>query len=200
MARRCVGWASAAVTHLIWELDMADWLGSRTQLKHLCCSHSHITAGPNKILGSRRAEQEVAQAQRRTFPASKDFALGPVGCTLSVKYVTLVCRSVAVGCIKKGKCHRAAVAHVQTHQQAGTAVLIFGCKRNDTLLKPQRGFQSFTVIYSLFVPVPTSGSVHWLAGGLTNRKICSVCKFRIYGAEKYADIMLIVRQPSPYLP
>lgn len=74
MARRCVGWASTAVTHLIWELDMADWLGSRTQLKHLCCSHSHITAGPNKMLGCRRAGQEVAQAQRHTFPflASKD--------------------------------------------------------------------------------------------------------------------------------
>lgn len=120
------------------------------------------------MLGSRRAGQEVAQAQRRTFPfpASKDFALGPVGCTLSVKYVTLVCRSVAVGCIKKGKCRRADVTHAQTHQQAGTAVLIFGCKRNDTLLKPQRGFLSFTIIYSLFVPVPTkwiSALVGWRA-------------------------------------
>lgn len=57
---------------------------------------------------------------------------------------------------------------LQTHQiqQAGTAVLIFGCKRNDTLLKPQRGFQSFTIIYSLFVPVPTkwiSALVGWRA-------------------------------------
>lgn len=103
MARRCVGWASAAVTRLIWELDMADWLGSRTQLKHLCCSHSHITAGPNKTHGSRRAGHEVAQAQCRTLPvlASKDFALGLVGSTLSVRSVTLACGSVAVGYTKK---------------------------------------------------------------------------------------------------
>lgn len=59
MARRCVGWSSAAIRHFIWELDMADWLWSRTQPQHLCCSSSHITAGPNKTLGcrhTRRAE------------------------------------------------------------------------------------------------------------------------------------------------
>lgn len=56
MARRCVGWTSAAIMRFIWEVDMTDLLGSRTQPKHLFCNSSHITAGPNKTLGPHRGQ------------------------------------------------------------------------------------------------------------------------------------------------
>lgn len=50
VARRCVGWASTAIMCLIWELNMADWLGSRAEPVYLCCTSSTLTPGPNKHL------------------------------------------------------------------------------------------------------------------------------------------------------
>lgn len=122
MARRCVGWASAAVTRLIWELDMADWLGSRTQPKHLCCSRSHITAGPNKMLGSRRARQEVAQAQHAPSPGKQRLCSG----TRCLHSFCEICHFNGWKCCrrmhKKGKCDRPALAcaHKHTRDPAGT--------------------------------------------------------------------------------
>lgn len=116
MARRCVGWASVAVTPLIWQLDMADWLGSRTQLKHLCCSCSCITPGPNKTLGSRHAKQGVANTQRHTLPvpASKDCS---GTCRLHGESCHFCVPKSRCRMHKKGKCDKAALARTHTHAQ-----------------------------------------------------------------------------------
>lgn len=154
MARRCVGCAPAVVMHIIWERDMADWLGSRTQPKHLCCSSSCITAGPNKTLGSRRTHKQTSCSNTVSHtPCKWGLCSETSGAALDpVRSVTLVCTSVAVGCIKT-KNVTVLLKHVI--QQAHTAVPTLSCKRDDMLLKPRRGFQSFTIIYSLFASVST---------------------------------------------
>lgn len=133
------------------------------------------------MLGSRRAGQEVAH-RTLTVLASKDFALGHIGSTLSVRSVTFACGSVAVGCAKK-KNVTGLPSHSHKIQQARTAVLTL---------------THFTIIYGLFVPFPTkwiSALVCWRAYKQEN--LLRKFKFRTY--EKYSDIMLIVRQQSPYL-
>lgn len=170
MARRCVGWAITAIMCLIWELDMADWLGSRTQPKYLCCTSSVITPGPNKhfvidmhtlafICARNRARARSTTGCTLTIPVSKRSALTPCCSTLSVSSVASVCRSDAAGCIK-GECDRAA----RTCTQAHTAELTLSCKRDDTLLNPCGGVPpSSTACLFQFL---LCRSVYWLAGGL----------------------------------
>lgn len=187
MTRRCMGWASTVVMRFIWELDMAEWLGSRTQLKHLWCSSSRITAGPNKTLSSRRTHKQTSCSNTVPHtPCQWGLSSETFGAALPVRSVTLVCGSVAVGCIKT---KNVSVLLKHVIQQAHTTVPTLSCKRDDMLLKPCRGFQSFTIIYSLFASVPTQWiSILVSLRAFKQKKICSKCKFRIYATNNYADI------------
>ncbi len=226
VARRCVGWAYTAIMCLIWELDMADWLGSRATPKYLCCNQLCYNSRPKQTLGYRHTHShalvlELARIQVAHPPPSPPccepswlnsfcefchFSVLKRCCRKRKRGITSrLCSKCDRAVHKRSHTHTHTHTHIQAHTRHTEKSSHLAARERWHIIKPSRWctephrhLQLVLFQFLLWISVLVSWRAYrW------KTTICSICKFnRAYMQCKCIQISsqrLRIRVQSPCL-